>query len=948
MTSPRHPPAPAAQPALRWRLRLLGDVVLTDARGRDHRLPGRTATLLLARLALAPERAQAREALVELLWPGVALDVGRNRLRQALSTLKQLLEADADAADGVLQADRLTLRLRPGSVDCDAWRFEQALRAGALPEAAALYRGELLPGFYDDWVQDERQRLATLADSATATMPQPAAPPAPLPPAAPAVPAAAPAALNLPHYLTPVFGADHNRQQLRLAVQAHRLVTLLGPGGHGKTRLAADLARELARPPGDGAPPGAVFDLVAFVPLVACQGDEARPGAMLAAVLLALGQDARDGDALAQLRRSLGSRRSLLVLDNVEQLVDTCAGLVATLLSDCPGLHLLVTSRRVLGLDGERLHPLPPLPLPPADAPADAGNAVALARNPAMALFIDRARAVRPDLPLAGAPLVAVRDLVRHLQGMPLAIELAAARSRSLDAATLLDLLRSGVPADAPSLTLLAREGPRGAVDPRHASMLAVVQWSWQLLSPAARQLLPQLACLAGSFSLDLARALAGADAAGTALALDELVAHSMLRSIDGGRRYALFELIREFAASRLEADDARDLRARHRRWLTAWFATLPPSTPLQLVREELANLAAAFCGAALDGAHAEAAALAAVSQTAMSAISLPSPALAALQHCIDHLDAPLDRALGLAGLARSLLVNGQALRAGALADAALALLPPAPGVPGLPGVPAVPALPGARRDTRLQRAQVLARVAHVRWRLHRDPAAMAWLDEALVLASAAGDAALQATVLTNQGAVQRARDPSASTALQRRAIALWTEAGDRHGVNVGRCNLAVALMARRAGCAEALALLRDAIDDTLAAGDHLQHALACNLQGEACARLGDWAAAAAAYRACIASAWSVAEPWPLAYGLWNLPRALAHLRQPQPAARLMGFAEGHVPGVTGPLTAADRHDLRRLQRLCRCQADSSAVGRWWADGQALQLPAAVREALRG
>lgn len=936
MTPPRPTLARAAQAAPQWHLRLLGDVVLSDAQGHVHRLPGRTTTALLACLALAPERAHSREALVERLWPGVALDVGRNRLRQALSTLKQLLDgrasAAADGAAGVLQAERLTLRLRPGSLVCDAWRFGQALHAGALSEAAALYRGELLPGFYDDWVQDERQRLQALADGLPAGLPPPLPAPAPSAPA----PVAAPATLNLPHYLTRVYGTEHSTRRLLQAVRQHRLVTLLGPGGHGKTRLAVELAHALAdagpNAGPDAGPSRRPFDLVAFVPLVTARDVDA----VQMALLLALRQDSRSADPLDPLARLvslLGGRRSLLLLDNAEQLDDASAGLVATLLARCPGLHLLVTSRRVLGLDGEHLHQLEPLPLPVDDRAGGEDAAGTLAANPAVALFVDRARAVRADFQLGPGQVGPVRALVRHLQGMPLAIELAAAQVRSIDPATLLGLLQANAAQAAPGLALLARAGPRAGADPRHASMLAVVQWSWGLLSPRAQALLPRLSGLAGSFSLGAAQALANLPGVEVAQVLDELVGHSMLRSVDDGRRYALFELIREFAAGRLDPGAAPGLRQRHRQWLTGWFMALPLSAPLQQVRAEVPNLAAAFCGADLDGADADAAALAAAAQTALSTISLPPQALAALQHCVDRLHDPVARAVGRAGLARSLLVNGQAELAGRLADAAWAELPPAP----------------AAGDTAaaLARAQVLVRVAHVRWRLHRDPAAASWLDEALVLARRAQALALQATILTNQGAVLRQRLPQDAITLQRQAVALWARAGDRHGVNVGRCNLAMALLARRAGCAEALALLLLAADDTRAAGDDLQHALACNLMGEAWSRLDHWADAARAYRACIAAAWAAAEPWPVAYGLWNLPRALAHLRQPQRAARLMGFAQGHVPSVTGALSRADRHDLRRLQRLCRGQAGAADVARWWADGQALHLPQAVGEALQ-
>jgi hypothetical protein len=234
-----------------------------------------------------------------------------------------------------------------------------------------------------------------------------------------------------------------------------------------------------------------------------------------------------------------------------------------------------------------------------------------------------------------------------------------------------------------------------------------------------------------------------------------------------------------------------------------------------------------------------------------------------------------------------------------------------------------------------------------VRWRLQRDDGVRGALLEALALAEAADARALQATILTNLGALQRAQAPAASIALQRRAVALWAAAGDAHGVNVGRCNLALALAAQRAGAAEALLLTGEAMRDTRAQGDELQHALACNLAGEAWSRLGRWPEAASAYRACIAAAYAAAEPWPLVYGLWNLARPWAHARRPEAAARLMGFAEQHTPGVTGPLSPADRHDLRRLRRLCERQAGAAEVARWWREGAALDLSAAVQLALQ-
>ena len=156
----------------RWQLRLLGAFELNDGQQRLTRLASRPMVALLARLALAPERSHPREELVELLWPGVALDVGRNRLRQTLSTLKSLLEPSASAPP-VIGADRQNLRLQPGALVCDALRFEQQVRAGQWSEARDLYRGELMPGFYDDWVLEARAHLATLFERVDTHTPPP-------------------------------------------------------------------------------------------------------------------------------------------------------------------------------------------------------------------------------------------------------------------------------------------------------------------------------------------------------------------------------------------------------------------------------------------------------------------------------------------------------------------------------------------------------------------------------------------------------------------------------------------------------------------------------------------------------------------------------------------------------------------------------------------------------
>ena len=312
------PPTAAAEP--RWTLRLLGAIEL-QAAGADApaRLPGRPSLALLARLALWPQQLHARETLVEALWPGVALDIGRNRLRQALSALRAVLEAQGGAP--MLQADRLGLRLLPGALACDVQRYEQALRRGDAATAHALYLGELMPGFQDEWLVDERHRLAGLLDRHRPPPRPPLSAQGPRPGTAPA------ATAGLPSYLTPAFGTAEAVERLRRLLQrGARLLTLQGPGGSGKTRLAVELARRVAAPAGPDADEAAPrFDLVAFVPLVACT----VAGQRVDAVLAALGAPGGAAATLAAPTALLDGRRVLLVLDNVEQFTDEASPLLA-------------------------------------------------------------------------------------------------------------------------------------------------------------------------------------------------------------------------------------------------------------------------------------------------------------------------------------------------------------------------------------------------------------------------------------------------------------------------------------------------------------------------------------------------------------------------------------------------------------------------------------------
>jgi predicted ATPase len=319
-----------------------------------------------------------------------------------------------------------------------------------------------------------------------------------------------------------------------------RLVTLTGPGGVGKTRLAVAVGERLA---------GRFSAGTVFVPLEAVT----EPGLALSAIGRAAGADlALTGSPLEALAEAFGDSVWLLILDNLEQVLDVARDL-GELLARCPGVVIVATSRTALGLRAEREYPVPPLPAGPATA-----SVAEIATWPAVALFVDRARAVRPDFELTDANAAAVAEICRRLEGLPLAIELAAARTRLLDPAALLDRL-------AASLDALGT----GAVDlpERQRTLRATVEWSVGLLDDAERSLLETTAVFADGWTVQAAAEVAGLDE-DRALELSEALArHSLIYpdSAGTGERSRMLETVRAFVAERLAArPDAAEVGRRH------------------------------------------------------------------------------------------------------------------------------------------------------------------------------------------------------------------------------------------------------------------------------------------------------------------------------------------------------------------------------------------------
>ncbi|MET1075339.1 MAG: BTAD domain-containing putative transcriptional regulator [Umezawaea sp.] len=351
---------------------------------------------------------------------------------------------------------------------------------------------------------------------------------------------AAPARGNLRTALTSFVGREAEVAKVTSLLTRTRLLTLVGPGGAGKTRLATTSANGL---------PGGAW-LVELAPVT-------DPADVPAAVLGAFGaRDKRAADSevprtdtTSRLVDLLSHRDTLIVLDNCEHVVDAAARLAEELLGRCPRLRILATSREPLGVFGETLHPVPTLDVPKA-APSVA-EAVA---SPAVRLLVDRAAAVRPGFAVDEGNAAAVAEICRRLDGLPLAVELAAARLRSLSPRQLADRLDDRF--------LLLTGGSRTAL-PRHQTLRAVVAWSWDLLDERERSFAERLAVFPAAISLDAAEHLRPDEALDLLTALAD---KSLLQAVDAPEPYfRMLETIKEFALERLvERGDATAARRAH------------------------------------------------------------------------------------------------------------------------------------------------------------------------------------------------------------------------------------------------------------------------------------------------------------------------------------------------------------------------------------------------
>jgi predicted ATPase/DNA-binding CsgD family transcriptional regulator len=728
---------------------------------------------------------------------------------------------------------------------------------------------------------------------------------------------------NLPVELTSFVGRERAIVELRELLAAHRLVTLTGSGGCGKTRLALRVASDVAASYRDG------VWLVALAPLA--------DGALLPqAVLRALGATELDGQApAAALPAFLRGRDLLLVLDNCEHIVGACAHLAEALLRACPRLRLLATGRELLGVPGEVAWRVPSLGVPTDDAAPPA----ALVEHEAVRLFVDRAREARPGFALDAGTAPAVARICRRLDGIPLAVELAAARARMLPVAEIAARLDEAFGPRSGRFRLLTdggRTAPR-----RHQTLRALVDWSHDLLTEPERALLRRLSVFAGGWTLEAAEAVC-ADAP-TPLAEDvlgtltALVDKSLvLATEEGGRaRYGLLETIRAYAAERLGAsgEDAA-VRGRHAAWCLdlarrAAAALDGPDRPTRLARleREHDNLRAALRWSSANG----------------------DPA--------DHLGL-------LAALARFWFVHGHLAEGRRWVDGAIAagVAEPAVRAALLHGAGLLARAQGAyddaerflgealslaeERDDRAATAALLHDLGRVAFRRGHYPRSAALLERGLALDRAGGQPLRQTETLRALSELARLRgDPARAVRLAEAALeaARAMDAGWLVGAVLGV--LGAALL-RRDDLARAEEVLMEARACLPGAGDP-RGALEATFQLTVLAlRRGDAARAEALLRESLAQARAIGSDRDAVQQLEAAGWLSSEERRPERAARLLGAGDALRRTIRLAVPPVERPERERVLAAVRANLAPAAFAAAWRAGAAMSRDEALADAL--
>ena len=576
-----------------WQVRFLGGFTATRGDEIVSRLRTHTVLALFAFLCAQPGRDHGREELVVRFWPDADDEAGRAQLRVALNALRRAFEPPPLPAGSVLETTRTHVRLRPESIHTDVRAFETALKKRDFAGALRLYEaGIFLPGVYDEWISEERERLEALAEQArvqnTKAVSQ-SSPPLTVStgssdtkgtesfsevPTETTEPTS-----RLPLLFDCFFGreAEIARLEMLLVNPTVRLVCVTGPGGAGKTRIAIEAARRILTDKAGRVShimPGGAY----FVPLAAIT-DGSRVVSSLPILLRdALGIEANSGgnDPLQSVEAFLKKRRTLVVLDNAEQIADALSLALPSLLARLPSVTFLVTTRSQLSIRGTHSVTLGPLQLPESDdVPLSE-----IAGSEAVALFVDRARQAHSDWGLTVRNAPDVVSLARLLEGSPLGLELAASWAGVLTPRQMrAQIARRGEAEKGTNrLDALPARREQDRVE-RHRSLRAAVAWSYDLLPPDLQTLWARLSVFRGGWTTEAAQIVC--DSPDVPASLARLLQQSLAIAFPSDEadvlRFDMPQALREFASEQLNTrEDVTARQSRHAAWILSTVADAP------------------------------------------------------------------------------------------------------------------------------------------------------------------------------------------------------------------------------------------------------------------------------------------------------------------------------------------------------------------------------------